>query len=178
MLCLSTSLNSSEMAAWVQAIGAIIAILAGVAAVWWQNRQFKLSERNRSVEKVRAVAMLVRLAAEASERWVKLLNSDGPFDREALDQHWRTLKLASEELNRIGIDQVLYAVVVDNLIKARECVQAIVSLVEPNSVHTPNPSVMSSVIGNIHCLYLHEENMHAESRRIEQGQRSTNTDDA
>ncbi len=41
-LCLTTNLTSAELAAWVQAIGSIVAIIAVVLiAVWQANKQHR-----------------------------------------------------------------------------------------------------------------------------------------
>ena len=152
--------------------------MAGTGAVIWQNQQAKKVQRTRDVERIRAVAMLLRLSAEAMEKWLKLLKCEEAPEQKVVQQHWRTFELAAEELRRIGVDVALSPVIVMNLILARECVRHISEAVGGLQLSAPSDDVGTSIQGNIYDLYHYEECMHAEARRLEKGQPATNTDDA
>jgi hypothetical protein len=177
-LCLFTNVTSSEWAAWVQAIGSLAAVMSGTAAVFWQNHQAKKVQRTRDVERIRAVAMLLRLSAEAMEKWLKLWKCEEVPEPKVIQQHWRTFELAAEELRRIGGDVALSPVIVMNLILARECVRHISEAVGGLHLGARSNDIGSSVQVNISDLYHYEECMHAEARRLEKGLPATNTDDA
>lgn len=177
-LCLRTDMNSSEWAAWTQAIGTIIAVFTGVGMAWWQNHQSKKLEIARNVEKIRAVAMLVRISAEAVEHWRDYWKSSDQPCEDTLRHYWWTFQFAAEELKRLGIEQVLYAKVVDEVIQAKECVRQISDSVGSGFANAPTEAIVSVLIPNIHDLYHHEECIHAEARRISAGLSATNTDDA
>lgn len=171
-------MNSTELASWVQAIGSVAAVMAGAIAVWWQNHQTKKIQRTRDVERIRAVAMLLRMSAEAMETWLKLWVCEEEPEPEVLQQNWSTFELSAEELRRIGVDIALSPVIVMNLIQARESVRRISEAVQNLPFSAPSNLVRSSVQQNAFDLYYHEECMHAEARRIERGLSATNTDDA
>ena len=152
--------------------------MAGAVAVWWQNHQTKKIQRTRDVERIQAVAMLLRLSAEAIEAWLKLWLREEEPEPKALQQHWITFELSAEELHRVGVDMALSPVIVMNVIQARESVRRISEALQNLKLSAPSYEVRSSVQKDTYDLYHHEECMHAEARRLERGLSATNTDDA
>lgn len=171
-------MSSSEWAAWVQAFGATVAVFAGAVGIWWQNHQMKKLTRTRNVEKIRAVAMIVRIAADAVEQWLDLWQGDEPPSLDAAQHCWVTFQLATEEMKKLGMEQVLYAAIVGNLIQSKECARQISEAVGSAYASIPSDEIVSNLRVNIHDLYYYEECMHSEARRIGDGQPATNTDDA
>lgn len=51
-LCLLTNLNSSDIAAWAQAIVSSIAIIAGASVVFWQTRLARLDLNGANVDRI------------------------------------------------------------------------------------------------------------------------------
>ena len=83
----AAGMNASEWAAWVQAVGSILAIVAGFGTVFYQNRHTdKMQESDR---KSRAEVVALRLSVWLSEiggrvdisllRLQKLLNTELPL---------------------------------------------------------------------------------------------------
>ena len=177
-LCLSTNMSSSEWAAWVQAFVSVVTIATGAATVWWQNRQAKKIIQSTYVERIRAVAMLLRLSAEAIEKWLNLWDSEVTPQPKVLQHHWRTFEISAEELRHIGVDTALSPVIVMNVILAKECLSHISEALLGLHLTVPSYEIGLSVLGNIKDLYHHEECIHYEARRLEMGLPATNTDDA
>ncbi len=69
MLCLTTNLTSSEMAAWVQAVGSIIAILAAggftVLGAWLDRRNARHDRRQQRYEIGRTLSVLSQNLSKA-----------------------------------------------------------------------------------------------------------------
>ncbi len=70
-LCISTNLSSAELAAWVQAIGTIVAISAAIGIAWWQNHSDRARRDREASEATRRAARICVVFG------VKLLESLG-----------------------------------------------------------------------------------------------------
>ena len=86
-LCFASNLTSEELAAWVQAIGTILAILAAAGiAIWQSNEQHKLARimhkeesRHDRIEQAKTLLALCRSCTSAVKHMRKQLH-----DREAI----------------------------------------------------------------------------------------------
>ncbi len=86
-LCFASNLTSEELAAWVQAIGTILAILAAAGiAIWQSNEQHKLARimhkeerRHDRIEQAKTLLALCRSCTSAVKHMRKQLH-----DREAV----------------------------------------------------------------------------------------------
>lgn len=82
-LCLSSSLTSIELAAWVQAIGAILAIIGALGvAIWQSNKQYKNSQRlitfEKSIEKleyIKTILEILRAIHLSTEHSISVVNT-------------------------------------------------------------------------------------------------------
>ncbi len=82
-LCLTTNLTSAELAAWVQAIGSIVAIIAVVLiAVWQANKQHRnalaqhrADQRYARIELAKTLYMLAKNCAKAMAYLTRQLSS-------------------------------------------------------------------------------------------------------
>ncbi len=82
-LCITTNLTSSELAAWVQAIGSVLAIIAAAwIAVWQGRKQYRTAlalhreeQRHTRVEVAKTLSVLAENSAEAMAYLTKQLSS-------------------------------------------------------------------------------------------------------
>ena len=87
LLCVSTDLSSGDLAAWVQAIGTIIAVLASAGIAIWQSKAqhqsslalHKAERRSAQIELAKTLFILCRNCTNAATHFAKQVNS-----REAL----------------------------------------------------------------------------------------------
>lgn len=98
-------MTQSELAAWVQAIGSVAAILAAIALAWWQQRENRAAQR-RSAERQRSdkidgfAALVEQIYAElfhannaaAGGDWLPFIISQ--YRRERLERYSRNLDAA------------------------------------------------------------------------------------
>lgn len=79
-LCITTSLDSGELASWVQAIGSILAIVTGLAAVYLQVRATRLHalemEARDTARRLSAVTAVVEDARQQCQQLRKWVASD------------------------------------------------------------------------------------------------------
>jgi hypothetical protein len=88
-LCFASNLTSEEWAAWVQAIGTIIAILAAMGIAMWQSRQqhksalalHKAEQRHSRVELAKTLLALCRNCTKAVGHF-----TDQMSDRESIQK--------------------------------------------------------------------------------------------
>lgn len=72
-LCITTNLTSSELAAWVQAIGSVVAIIAAASIAVWQGRKqyrnalalHRAEQRHTRVELAKTLSVLAKNSAKA-----------------------------------------------------------------------------------------------------------------
>lgn len=96
VLCVSTNLTSSEWAAWVQAVGSIIAVISAAGIAIWQSHKqhqsalalHKTEQRHARLEAAKTLLALCRNCAIAAEHFSKQLG-----DRESVH------KIASGEMH-------------------------------------------------------------------------------
>lgn len=93
-LCFSTDLTSSELAAWVQAVGTILAVLAAAAIAIWQSKKqhesalalLKAEQRHARLEQAKTLLTLSQNCTKAAKHFESQMH-----DREAVH------KIASKE---------------------------------------------------------------------------------
>lgn len=94
VLCFTTDLNSSELAAWVQAVGTILAVLAAAAIAVWQSKKqhesalalLKAEKRHAKVEQAKTLLTLSQNFTKAAKHFASQMH-----DRESVH------KIASKE---------------------------------------------------------------------------------
>ena len=140
-------MTRSELAAWVQAIGSLVAIFAAIALAWWQQRENRLAqirdaERQRS-DKIDGFAALVEQiyaelfrakSAAGGEDWLPFIIS-----------HYQRVRLArySRSLDSAPICEAGNWRIVSALISVQDSAhQAIVLLNRLQDKNRENPSLL------------------------------------
>lgn len=94
VLCFSTNLDSTELAAWVQAIGTIVAVIAAAGIAIWQSRKqhdsalalHNAEQRHFQAELAKTLLVLCRNCTGAAKRFVSMTNNREAISKVAIGE--------------------------------------------------------------------------------------------
>lgn len=98
LLCMT----KGEWSGWVQAVGSVVAIMAGAGAVWWQvHTQHRLQAAERTAEAVRLLKIVGQFAFEVRAK-LRLMEED---DLPQLRRDWTSIEGPVAALQAIAFDR-------------------------------------------------------------------------
>lgn len=170
-LCLLTNLNSSDVAAWAQAIVSSIAIIVGAGVVIWQTRRTRLEASEREARELDGLArLLIHLKDTAHEARAEKRKMERWPPGHPAEPSKRYLELA-DAVHTFPLEAVHGEVSFEALLNARRAAREIQPLVGPEAELDVNMNFQNVFVQYVGLLEQQILLLRSEAERLMEGKR-------
>lgn len=98
--------TSVDWAAWVQAVGSVLALFLTGGLAWWETRQRRREDGERAADLLRSRVAILRYAEEALVGFLDVQRSDRRMNQVRADAPYKETLFALEQVSQVRVSDM------------------------------------------------------------------------
>lgn len=157
---------TEKSAAWVQAIGSVMALFTAVGIALWQLRASRRARREDVAEALRAKAAVVQTAYHYLDLLHVYMHTSKEPKQRLISAFYISTKFLFEEINRIGLHDLPSQGSVEAIVIARRLAANVLTIINDNEPNVLLEHDMNVLKDNLETLHRCASNLGKEADRI------------